>query len=62
MVSREHGGSRSFFRDEDYLAFERVVSETLEKRAMRILAYCPTTGILFCGHKRTVTWVRSCTG
>ena len=29
-----------FFNDEDYLAFKRIIGDTLEKRPMRMLSYC----------------------
>jgi REP element-mobilizing transposase RayT len=39
VVNRGVGRQQLFFEDDDYHAFERIVEETLEKRAMRILAY-----------------------
>ena len=40
VLNRGVGRQQLFFNDDDYLAFERVIVETLEKRAMRILSYC----------------------
>ena len=40
VINRGVGKQQLFFNDEDYLAFERVIQETLEKRPMRILSYC----------------------
>ena len=40
VLNRGVGKQKLFFNDEDYLAFERVIVETLEKRSMRILSYC----------------------
>ena len=40
VINRGVGRQQLFFNDDDYLAFERVIRETLEKRAMRILSYC----------------------
>ncbi len=40
VINRGVGKKKLFFKDEDYLAFERVIVETLEKRLMRILSYC----------------------
>jgi putative transposase len=40
VINRGVGRQQLFFNDEDYLAFERVIVETLEKREMRILSYC----------------------
>ena len=40
VLKRGVGRRQPFFRDEDYLAFERVIVKTLEKRPMRILSYC----------------------
>lgn len=39
-INRGVGKQQIFFNDADYLAFERVIRETLEKRPMRILSYC----------------------
>ena len=40
VLNRGVGRQQLFFSDDDYLAFERVIVETLEKREMRILSYC----------------------
>jgi len=40
VINRGVGKQQLFFNDDDYLAFERVIRETLKKRPMRILSYC----------------------
>ena len=40
VINRGVGRQQLFFHDEDFEAFERIIAETLEKRAMRFLAYC----------------------
>ena len=40
VLNRGVGRQQLFFNDDDYLAFERIIVETLEKREMRILSYC----------------------
>ena len=40
VLNRGVGQQQLFFNDDDYLAFEHIVVETLEKRDMRILSYC----------------------
>lgn len=40
VINRGVAKQQLFFNDDDYLAFERVIVETLEKREMRILSYC----------------------
>jgi len=40
VINRGVGKQQLFFNDDDYLAFERVIRERLEKRPMRILSYC----------------------
>ena len=40
VINRGVGKNDIFLCDADYLAFERVIRETLEKRPMRILSYC----------------------
>ncbi len=40
VINRGVGRQQLFFNEEDYLAFERVIQATLEKRPMRILSYC----------------------
>ena len=39
VINRGVGKRQLFFSDEDYLAFERVIVETLEKQPMRVLSY-----------------------
>jgi putative transposase len=51
VINRGVGKKKLFFKDEDYLAFERVIVETLEKRLMRILSYC-----LMPNHWHFVLW------
>ncbi len=51
VINRGVGRQQLFFDDDDYLAFERVIAETLEKRAMRIVAYC-----LMPNHWHFVLW------
>ena len=51
VLNRGVGKQKLFHKDEDYLAFERVIVETLEKRQMRILAYC-----LMPNHWHFVLW------
>ncbi len=40
VLNRGVGKNKLFFKDEDYLAFERIIADTLAKRPMRILNYC----------------------
>jgi putative transposase len=40
VLNRGVGKNQMFFNDQDYLAFERIIVDTLEKRPMRILGYC----------------------
>jgi len=51
VINRGVGKQELFFNDEDYLAFERVIVETLEKWSMRILSYC-----LMPNHGHFVLW------
>jgi putative transposase len=51
VLNRGVGRNRLFFRDDDYLAFEQILAETLEKRPMRILSYC-----LMPNHWHFVLW------
>lgn len=51
VLNRGVGKQKLFFKEEDYLAFERVIVETLEKRSMRILSYC-----LMPNHWHFVLW------
>ena len=51
VINRGVGKNDLFFNDDDYLAFERVIQETLEKRPMRILSYC-----LMKNHWHFVLW------
>ncbi len=51
VLNRGVGCQQIFFSDEDYLAFERIIVETLEKRPMRILSYC-----LMTNHWHFVMW------
>ena len=51
VLNRGVGKQKLFFKEEDYLAFERVIVETLEKRSMRVLSYC-----LMPNHWHFVLW------
>jgi putative transposase len=51
VLNRGVGKSQLFFNDQDYLAFERIIGDTLRKRAMRILSYC-----LMPNHWHFVLW------
>jgi putative transposase len=51
VINRGVGKNDLFFHDDDYLAFEGVIRETLEKRPMRILSYC-----LMRNHWHFVLW------
>ncbi len=51
VINRGVGKQQLFFSDDDYLAFERVIAETLEKRSMRIVSYC-----LMPNHWHFVLW------
>ena len=51
VINRGVGKQNLFDTDDDYLAFERVIQETLEKRPMRILGYC-----LMPNHWHFVLW------
>jgi putative transposase len=51
VINRGVGKQDLFNSDEDYLAFERVLVETLEKRPMRLLGYC-----LMPNHWHFVLW------
>ncbi|TWT77573.1 Transposase IS200 like protein [Posidoniimonas polymericola] len=51
VLNRGVGRQQLFFTDDDYLAFERVLGETLEKRPLRVLGYC-----LMPNHWHMVLW------
>ncbi len=51
VLNRGVGRRVLFTRDEDFLAFERVVEETLRTRRMRLCAYC-----LMPNHWHFVVW------
>ncbi len=51
VINRGVGRQPLFFDDDDYLAFEQVIAETLEKSCMRILGYC-----LMPNHWHFVLW------
>ncbi len=40
VLNRANNRDQVFERDEDYLAFLRVMRDTLQKKPMRLLAYC----------------------
>ena len=54
VINRGVGKNDLFYSDADYLAFERVIRETLEKRPMRLLSYC-----LMKNHWHFVLWPQS---
>jgi len=51
VLNRGVGRRVLFTKDEDFLAFERVVEETLRTRRMRLCAYC-----LMPNHWHFVVW------
>jgi putative transposase len=51
VLNRGVGRRLLFTKDEDFLAFERVVEETLRTRRMRLCAYC-----LMPNHWHFVVW------
>lgn len=51
VLNRGVGKNQLFFTDQDYLAFERIIAETLTLRPMRILSYC-----LMPNHWHFVMW------
>src|SRR4051794_37571896 len=40
VLNRGCGRMRLFSRDSDYAAFERVLSEALQRESIRLLSYC----------------------
>jgi len=51
VLNRGVGKNQLFFNDQDYMAFERIIADTLEKRPIRILSYC-----LMPNHWHFVLW------
>ena len=51
VLNRGVGRRVLFTKDEDFLAFERVVEETLRTRRMRVCAFC-----LMSNHWHFVVW------
>ena len=51
VLNRANGGLKIFEKDADYLAFERILAETQDRVAMRILAWC-----LMPNHWHLVLW------
>jgi putative transposase len=51
VLNRGVGRMRLFLKDADFEAFERTISQTLQTRPMRILAYC-----LMSNHWHMVLW------
>jgi len=54
VLNRSVGRRTLFDKDADYLAFERVIEETLRTRPMRICAYC-----LMPNHWHFILWPRN---
>ena len=54
VINRGVGRQQLFFNDNDYSAFEEILAETLEKRPMRVLAYC-----LMPNHWHFVLWPKN---
>ncbi len=54
VINRGAGKQQIFFNDDDYLAFEQVIRETLEKLPMRLLSYC-----LMPNHWHFVLWPKN---
>ena len=51
ILNRSVGKIKLFRRDEDFLAFERVMAEAMEKHPIRILSYC-----MMSNHWHFVVW------
>jgi len=62
VLNRGVGRRAVFEKDGNYLAFEKVMDETLRTRPMRVCACCllPNTGTSCSGRSATVTLARSC--
>ena len=62
VLNRGVGRMRLFDDDDEYAAFERVLTETLEIQPMRVCAYCvmPNHGTSCFGQKLMATWRDSC--
>ncbi len=62
VLNRANNRDEMFEKDQDYLAFLRVMSDMLEKKSMRILSFrvMPNTGTSFCGPSGMVNWLPSC--
>ena len=50
VLNRANARARIFAKDRDYQTFEQIMAETTERVPVRILAYCPITGISCYGH------------
>jgi putative transposase len=53
VLNRRVGRETLFFKDQDYLAFEKVLAEAIKRFDMRVLAYC-----LMPNHWHLVLWPR----
>jgi putative transposase len=62
VLNRGVGRGAIFEKHGDYLAFEKVLDETLRIRPTRLCAYCllPNTGTSWSGRSTTATLARSC--
>ena len=55
VLNRGNARMRVFDDDRDYDAFERLLAEAVERSEMRLLASCPTIGILSSGRGATAS-------
>ena len=63
VLNRGVGRRTLFDKDQDFLAFERVIEETLRTCPMRLCAYCLLSnhiGILWSGLSTMASFRRSC--
>jgi putative transposase len=57
ILNRRNGRGPLFRKDEDYLAFERIVQQAQERQPLRLLAWC-----LMPNHWHFVVWSRKWDG
>ena len=62
VLNRANARMTIFKKDEDYEAMQRIMLEAVERTKIRILAYCPTIGILYCGRERMASFRSSPAG